>query len=181
MAKLISRRYANALFELALESNKLDLYKNEIELIYDSVTKDNEFLKILNHPQITSEEKAKMLDDIFKAKVSDDIIALFHLMLRKNREAELIDVLSVFLEKYNAYKGITTALVYSAKPLSEAQLNTIKQKLSQNLNKQVDIKAEVDPALIGGVKILVDGHIIDGTIKKKLDDLKKQLLNIHTA
>lgn len=181
MAKLICRRYADALFELALERNQIDLFDEEVKMIYGSITKDKEFCGILNHPQITGEEKMSMLENIFKGKVSDDILGLFHLVLRKNREAELIGILSVFTEKVRVYKRITTAYVASAKPLSDNQLNEIKLKLSQNLNKQVIIETSIEPELIGGVRILVDGHVIDGTIKKQINELKKQLVNIQLA
>lgn len=179
MAKLVSRRYANALFELALERNQIDRFDKEVKMIYGSITDDKKFSNVLNHPQITGDEKMKMFENIFKGKISEDILGLFHLVLRKNREAELIEILSVFIDKVREYKRITTAYVSSAKPLSKTQLNDIKAKLSQNLNKQVDIEASVVPELIGGVRILVDGHVIDGTIKKQIDELKKQLAEIQ--
>jgi F-type H+-transporting ATPase subunit delta len=60
-------------------------------------------------------------------------------------------------------------------------MNEIKEKLANKFNKQIEIKAVVDPALIGGVKIRVCGHLIDGTVKKQLDDIKKSLLEIRLA
>lgn len=181
MAKLISRRYADALFELALERNQIDQFNEEVKMVYGSITEDKEFCSILNHPQITSEEKMSMLENVFKGKVSDDIIGLFHLVLRKNREAELTEILSVFIDKVRQFKRITTAYVASAKALSDNQLNEIKEKLSQNLNKQVNIEASVEPELIGGVRIMVDGHVIDGTIKKQINELKKKLADLQLA
>lgn len=181
MAKLISRRYADALFELALERNQLDRFDEEVKAVYGSITEDKEFSSVLTHPQVSGEEKTAMLENVFKGKVSEDILGLFHLVIRKNRESELVEILKVFTDKVRDYKRITTAYVTSAKPLSESRLNEIKEKLSQNLNKQVNIEAEVKPELIGGVRILVDGRVIDGTIKKKVDELKKQLYNTQLA
>lgn len=181
MAKLISRRYADALFELALERNRVDEFDEEVKTVYGSITEDKEFCSVLNHPQLSGDEKFAMLESVFKGKVSDDILGLFNLVLRKNREAELVEILSVFTDKVRQYKRITTAYVASAKPLSEKQLKEIKDKLSQNMNKQVNIEAIVEPELIGGVKISVDGLVIDGTIKKQISELKKQLSEIQLA
>lgn len=181
MDKLISRRYASALFELAQETGNIDLFDEQIKLIYEAIKDDSEFKAVLNHPQISGDEKLKLLIDVFKDKAVPDILGFFSVVFNKNREAEFIEILKVFIERVEAHRGITTAVLSSAEPLSEEQQSKIKEKLSKNLNKQVNIQTEVSPELIGGVRIRVDGHVIDGTIKKQLDDMKKQLLNMQPA
>ena len=181
MAQLVAGRYANALFDLALETSKVDVFDEEVKLVLDTMKNDREFLKVLNHPQVSGDEKFSILENAFKGKISDEIIGLFSVALRKNRETQIIDMLNIFSKKVKEYKGIETAFVTSAKPLSDAQIESIKEKLSKNLNKQIFIQADVDETLLGGVCIKVAGHIIDGSIKKQLDDLKNQLLNIHLA
>lgn len=181
MAQLAAARYANALFELALEANKIDAFDEEVKFVAATCDGDKEFFAVLNHPQISGDEKMKVLESAFKGKISDEIIGLFSVVFKKNREAELIDILQKFIEKVEEHKGIVTAKVSSAKPLSEKQITDIKEKLSQNLNKQVFIEAVVEPSLIGGVCIAVDGHVIDGTIKSQIAEMKKQLLNLHLA
>lgn len=181
MAKLISIKYANAFFDIAVEENKTDLFYDEAKFIYDSVSANKEFAEVLAHPDIVSEEKLEILKKVFEGKVSQEFISLFSLVLRKNRESELCNILKEFMDKVLDYKRITTAFVTSATALSEEQLKNIKEKLSANLNKQVNIEATVDKSLIGGIRISVDGHIIDATIKKQLNDLKQDLLNIQLA
>ncbi len=181
MAQLVANRYANALFDLALENSKIDVFEEEIKLVLDTIKSDKEFLLVLNHPQVSGDEKFDVLEKAFKGKISDEIIGLFSVALRKNRETEIVNMLELFVKKAEDHKGIETAYVTSAIPLTDAQLTSIKEKLSQNLNKQIFIQADVDSSLLGGVRIKVAGHVIDGTIKAKLDDLKSQLLNIHLA
>jgi len=181
MAQLVAGRYANALFDLALESSKIDVFEDEVKLVLDTMENDKEFLLVFNHPQVSGEEKMNILETAFKGKISDEIMGLFSVALRKNRETQIIDMLKIFVKKAEEYKGVETAYVTSAKPLSDEQIQSIKEKLSINLNKRIFIQADVDESLLGGVCIKVAGHIIDGSIKKQLDDLKKQLLNIHLA
>ena len=181
MAQLAAGRYANALFDLALETSKIDVFDEEVKLVLDTMKSDKEFLTVLGHPQISGDKKLSILEKAFKGKISDEILVLFSVIFRKNREAQLIDALEIFVRKVKEHKGIETAFVTSAKPLSEEQAESIKEKLSKNLNKQIFIQADVDESLLGGVRIKVAGHIIDGSVKKQLDDLKKQLLNIHLA
>lgn len=181
MAGLISKRYAEALFQLALEKNCVDKYSDEIKLIYDTLTSDSEILRMLNHPQISSDKKLDILTTVFKDSVDGNIIGLLSIVFRKNREKELIDILDTFLNKVLDYKGIVTAIVESAAALKESKLNEIKEKLSSKLNKQVEIEAKVVPELIGGLKISVCGHVIDNTVKSQLDAMKKTLLATRLA
>lgn len=181
MAGLISNRYAEALFQLALEENCVDKYSDEIKLIYDTLTSDGEILRVLNHPQISSDKKMDILKSAFKDSVDENIIGFLSIIFRKNRENELTEILDTFLGKVLDYKGIVTATVESAVSLKKSKLDEIKEKLSIKLNKQVKVEARVVPELIGGLKITVSGHVIDNTVKSQLDDLKKTLLAARLA
>lgn len=175
MAELIAKRYAAALFDIALEKNSIDKYFDDVELICETIEGDAEFDAVMKHPQISGEEKLSVLTTAFKGKVEDDIIGLFSVAFRKNREAQLFDILNAFIDKVKEHKGIVTANVVSAKALSEKQLAEIKQKLESGMNKQVIIESSVDPSLIGGVKITVCGKLIDNTVRRHLDELKTKL------
>lgn len=177
MAKLISKRYAVALFELAKEADKVDLFNSQVELVYNSIRQDKDFLSVLNHPRISGGEKFNLFQNIYKDNISEEILGLISIVVKKNRETEILEILEVFLELVREYKGITTAYIYSAKALSEQQINNIKQSLSKNLNKEIIIEANVKPELIGGLLINVDGKVIDNSIKKSLEDIKKSLIN----
>lgn len=177
MAKLISKRYAIALFELAKEKNNLEQLNTEISFILDSINNNPEFFTIFTHPQISGGEKFQLFKNIFTDNVSEDIIALVSIVINKNRESEIKNIFNEFISLFEEHKGIKTAYVYSAKELSEAQINSIKEKLSQNLNKEIIIKTEIQPDLIGGIKINVGGFLIDNSIKKQLKDIKNSFNN----
>ncbi|MBQ9604810.1 MAG: F0F1 ATP synthase subunit delta [Firmicutes bacterium] len=179
MAELIANRYASALFDIALEKNSIDRYLEDTELICAALKDDAEFDAVLKHPQISGEEKLAVLTQAFSGKVEDDIIGLFSVAFRKNREAQLFDILNAFIDKVKEHKGIVTAKVVSARPLSEKQLADIEQKLANGMKKKVIVENSVDPALIGGLKITVCGKLIDNTVKRHLDELKGQLNNIR--
>lgn len=181
MAELISKRYAEALFQLALEQNCVDKYSDEVKLIYESLAGESEIMKVFNHPEISSESKFNILKSALNDCVSDDIMGLLSIVFRKNREKELIEILDTFLKKVLNYKGIVTAVVESAVPLKKKKLKEISEKLSSKLNKQVEVEALVVPELIGGLKITVEGHIIDNTVKSQLEAMKKAMLNTKLA
>ncbi len=178
---LISNRYAAALFDLALEKNCIDEYYQDVELVYNVVSSDKEIVAVLEHPRISGDDKLNILKNTFSGKISEDVIGFFHVVFRKNRESELLNILSAFIKKAEAYKGIAYATVESAEELSQDTLAKIEEKLSKNLSKQVKVEAKVDPELLGGLKISVGGHVIDSTIKSQISKLKKQLLSAKLA
>lgn len=176
MDKLISKRYAVALFKLAQETDNIDKFYNEVSLILDSTSNDKEFFSVINHPSLSSDAKFDIFKNSFKTSLSEEIFGLISLVLKKNREAELFSIFQSFLALVDEFKGVVTATVFSAINLSDTQLDNIKVNLSKQLNKQVIIEAKQDPSLIGGLLINVDGKIIDNSIKKSLLDIKKALL-----
>jgi F-type H+-transporting ATPase subunit delta len=181
MAQLVSARYATALFDLALEKNEIDKINDDIALVNSTFKSDENLKKVLASPQFTSEVKLNILKNTFGSYVSEDVLGFFTVVFSKNRESLFTEIMDIFLEKVRQHKNIATAEVFSAKPLSDERMAEIKEKLANKFNKQIEIKAVVDPALIGGVKIRVCGHLIDGTVKKQLDDIKKSLLEIRLA
>lgn len=181
MAKLVSKAYGKAFFELALESNNLDIYLEEAKLIISVLKSDEIFKQVLKHPEISQENKFTMFKSIFEKKVSESFLGLFKLILNKKREIYLLDILENFLDRALEYKGILIAEVVSSIKLSEGQLLRIEDKLSKNLKKQIILKVSVDSSLIAGLKITVDGHVIDGSVKKQIEDIKNTLYNIKMA
>ncbi|MCC8014650.1 MAG: ATP synthase F1 subunit delta [Eubacterium sp.] len=180
MAKLASR-YSEALFSLAEEKNAVDLYYDQITVVNDCLCKDGEVKEFIRNPKISSEDKFKLFERIFEGKLEPELLGFLSVIFNKNREKDLGLICEAFIERVLDYKGIVNAYVESAVELKPSQLEEIKAKLSANLNKQIIVKTEVNPELIGGVKITADGHIIDGTVKKSLDELKSLLLEHRLA
>ena len=178
MDRIISDRYAEALFSLAVENNAIDRYEEQVKLVLDVISGDKEIMKILTHPDINGEDKMNVLTQAFKDSVDDDIMGLFSVIMRKNRENQITGILEIFLEKVKSYKGIS---VESAVPLSPEKLKVIETKLANKLNKQVVAKSVVVPELLGGLRISIDGHILDKTVKRQLEDMKKQMLATSLA
>lgn len=177
MANLISYRYANAMFDIAIENNEIDLFYEQFTLLQQVFLENKEFISIINHPEITKDEKSKLFNNVFENKVNTSILGMFDIMLKKNRETEIVKVISFFIKKVRKYKKISIAKISSPKILSEMQMNNIKDKLTSKLNRQVILEICIDETLIGGLCIEVDGYIIDASIKKQLSDIKSLLKN----
>ncbi|WP_341875799.1 F0F1 ATP synthase subunit delta [Defluviitalea saccharophila] len=179
MAQLISKRYAKALFDIAIETNTMDELESQVQMIHQVLESEEEFMQILQHPHILREEKMQLLKDVFSSIVSNELMGLLTLVVQKGRQEHLLEILSTFLDEVKTYKGIVTAVVISAVPLKEEQIEKIKQTLTSRIKKQIQIETQVDPSIIGGLKIRVGDRILDASIYGQLQGLKTSLYDMQ--
>jgi len=176
MAKLASKTYGEALFELAQENNKLGDTKEEVKSIKTALDENIELIKILGHPKIDKEEKLSLVEKIFKGKISDDLCGFLLIMVEKDRYNEIINAFDYFIDKVNEYQKIGVAYVTSAIELSKDKKRQIEQKLiSTTEYKSFDIYYTVDKSIIGGLIIRIGDRVVDSSIKTKLDLISKKL------
>ena len=180
MAKLVSSTYGDALFELALEENRLDSFYEEILASRQIFLDNEELLKLLNHPKIIKEEKITIMENVFKGRVSDEILGFFHIIVTKDRYNDIIAILDYFLHKVKEHKGIGTASVTSAVVLSDTQKAAIEKRLLETTRYvSFEIDYRVDPAILGGLVIRIEDRVVDSSVKTKLDVLTKDLLKVQ--
>ena len=182
MAKLVSSTYGDALFELALEENRLDSFYEEILSSRQIFLDNEELLKLLNHPKIIKEEKITIMENVFKGRVSDEILGFFHIIVTKDRYNDIIAILDYFLHKVKEHKGIGTASVTSAVVLSDTQKAAIEKRLLETTRYvSFEIDYRVDPAILGGLVIRIEDRVVDSSLKTQIDKLKAQLSKIQLS
>ena len=174
MAQL-SNRYAAAIFELAQERGTLDDSLTQAAFLRN-VLGDKDCQSILTHPRIPSAEKKSFLDEALKDHINSDLMGLLHLIVDKNREDYIAAILSEFINMGNRELRRATAYVVSAFSLSKDQEAQLAALLSRKLNKQVNVEVKVNPAVIGGLYIQVDGYYVDRTIRTRLQEVKSEML-----
>ena len=179
MAKLVSKTYGDALFDMAVEENRMDSLMEEITLL-ETVLKENEdFEKILIHPEIPLEEKLQVVEDVFKGRISDALTGLLRIVVTKGRYKELPDIFAYFIARVKEYKKIGVAEVTSAVELGGEQKKKIEQKLLDTTRYEtMEIEYKVDPEKIGGLMIRIGDRIVDSTIRSRLDRLTASLMKI---
>ncbi len=180
MAKLVDKTYGDALFELALENGQTDTYFEECQGIL-SILKDNdELLKLLTHPKISKEEKQKVVENVFKGRVSDDITGFLLLILKKDRQTMIPEILKYFIDRVKEYKKIGVALVTTAVPLNEAMKKSVVDKLIATTDYQsFEMNYEVDKDIIGGMIIRIGDRVVDSSIRSKLEAMAKELYEVR--
>jgi F-type H+-transporting ATPase subunit delta len=170
----VASRYAKSLLDLAQEQGKLEEVNRDMQL-FEKVGKENrEFLLLLKNPIITHDKKLSILRAIFKGRVNDLTLAMFEIIVKKQREAILFSVSKEFHNLYNIVKGIENAEVISVTPLTEQLRSRFKEIIKREFGKEVELHEKVDKELIGGYILKVGDKQIDESIKGKLQTLKRQ-------
>ena len=179
MAKLVSKTYGDALFELAIEEKKEDVLLEEAELVKKILVENVDFVKMMNHPQISREDKEAVIENIFKGRVSDDMTGLLKLLVQNGRFVEIESVVDYFIAKIKDYKKIGIAYVVTPLALSDAQKSEIEKKLLETTEyEKMEMSYDIDESLIGGMTIRIKDRVIDSSIKAKLKKLTKDLKQI---
>ena len=135
MAKLVSRTYGDALFQLAVEENRIDTMFEEVRTVAVALQENPDLTRLMNHPKIDKEEKVKLIEDIFKGQVEDELVGLMRMIVEKDHYNEIESVFTYFMEQVKEYKNIGTAYVTSAMELSDAQ----KQEAVDSMVRMTDI------------------------------------------
>jgi F-type H+-transporting ATPase subunit delta len=178
MAKLVASRYANALFEVGVSEGTTAALNDELKVIVDLFNGNEDFLKILKAPLISKEEKKALVEKIYKDKASLEMMNFLKVLIDKDRIGIIDEIFTEFKVLINEKNNILEAVAITAVPMSEKDLNNLKQKLSETKGKNITLKNEVDTSVIGGVLVKMGNEEIDGTIKTRLEKLKDQLSQI---
>ena len=166
----LSLLYASALFDLALEQDAFDVFLEQASYIH-SCLNTPECRKVLAHPHISDAEKHEFFRKSFEGHIHEDLLGFLFLTADKNREAFLVPALAALIDMIKRHNRIVTAKVLAAAPLDDTQTEELKTMLSEKLHKTIELSLKIDPSVIGGPYIFVDGYYIDWTVKKRLRDL----------
>ncbi len=173
--KEITSRYAEALFSLKKDSNELEETQKEIKELKKIFLENPDFIIVLSSSYKSLEEKKEIIDNTLKG-VDDDIKSLLKIICENHRANYIIEIFENFNSLVNEYRGVKEGLVYSTQKLSESQLGKLNLKISEVEHQPTELKNVIDSSLIGGVKVVINDHIYDGSIKHHLEDMKLSLL-----
>ena len=173
--KEITSRYAEALFSIKRDQNQLEETQVEIKELIKVLKQNPDFIVVLNSSYKEFVEKEQIIDKVFKG-VDNDIINLIKIVVKNHRSMFLVEILERTNSLINEEREVLEGLVYSTEPLKEEELQKLNKAISKVEKRPTDLKNIIDPNLIGGVKVVINDHIYDGSIKHHLENMKITLL-----
>lgn len=171
----IASRYAKSLMELANEKDATNAVFADVEGFAQACAQSKELMNLLKSPVIHADKKKQVLKAAFPG--FNAITSLFvDAVVRKGRESFLPLIAKESIRLYNERNNIVSAVVTSAVPLNDVFMNEIKSNLEAKTGKTVNLIAEVNPELIGGIVVRIGDRLFDASIANQLKKIKKQLV-----
>ncbi len=177
MAELtVDSIYGYALYLAAKEVDKIQLIREEAKEVQAILEAEPDFVEFINTPVIPAKEKKAVIDKVFRDKVSDELINLLFVLVDKGRTRHIKKIFSSYEAKINDVEGYAVGKILSVVPLTGAQTEKFEEETAKLLQEKVKLENVVDPRLLGGIKIFINGKVIDASLRSRLDSLTSKII-----
>jgi F-type H+-transporting ATPase subunit delta len=171
----VVRGYAEALFNVVRAEGDLDRVEDELFRFGKILEANHELKQALSDQSMDREQRAKILEELLADNVSPHTLSLLTFIVQQGRARQLPQILEELSELAAQARKSVVAEVRSAVPLDDKQRKDLADALSKATGKNVTIKVLVDPTVVGGVVAKVGDTVIDGTVKRRLEQLREQV------
>ena len=171
----IGNVYGEALYSLAREEGISQQILGEIAALEQSFAQEPAFLRLLDAPNLTKEERCQVLDDSFRGKLHSYVLNFLKLLAEKGYARHFENCCAAFRSCYNEDNGILPVTAVTAIPLSESQQTALLQKLAAVTGKTIQLHNRVDETVLGGIRLDYNGIRLDDTLAHRLGDIRNKL------
>lgn len=177
----VAKRYAKALFDLAVEQNILEKIKADALLISNVCVSNHDFMMVLQSPIIKDVKKIIIMNKVFGDKIQKMTMAFLKIITRNKRESIIPETASQFIEIYKEHKNIISAELITAVKLGSEVSDKINSLLKEQTKAEIELNENVDDSLIGGFVLEFDEKQYDASVVKYLHKLRKEFdKNLYT-
>ena len=176
MAGLVAKSYCDAIFAIAQEDHKLDMYKEQL-LFVDQTMKDADFYTVLGHPKISKKQKKEILEEVYKHDLDPVLLNFMKLLIDKGHFKAMHEIVKEYIQNYNEVNHIQVVYVKSAAALKEEEAKRLKKTLEEKLNKTIDMRLSVDEELIAGIRVKINDTLIDNSALSRLERMHREIVS----
>ena len=172
----VARNYAETLFELASRNESIQEYGDALEMVAGFLEDDSRFRTFVETPRIDDETKKDVIRKAFHDKAPKQVINFVLITIDKRRQALLREISAEYLLLLDHHLGREHVEVTVARPLDDTTANVVSERLSKMLGKQAIPHIRVKPEILGGIVVRTGDTIYDGSVRRRLEDLRRRLL-----
>ncbi len=173
----VAMTYAEALYGAARDLGHISEVSEEIVQIDRIVRNNTDLTEFMINPAVPLVHKKEVIKNVFDGKVLPETMNFLCILLDKNRYYDFHAIVREYQKIEENEMGVADGVIYSVVPLTEEQLNSFNQQASGLLHKKVKLRNKIDRSLIGGVKLFVDGKLIDASMSSRLEKLADRIRN----
>jgi F-type H+-transporting ATPase subunit delta len=175
MSDALIEGYARALFEIARAEGTLDEVEDELFRFARSYESSDALRTTLTDENLPAEKRQAIVEDLLDGKATPTTVQLVSMVVGSGRGRDLPAIVDSLVERASSAKQLDVAEVRTAVPLTDDQLDRLKAALENATGKSLNLKATVDPSVVGGIVATVGDTVIDDTVRTRIDQLKSRL------
>ena len=168
----LSKDYAEALFALAAEQGLEKTYLQALESVDALFAENPEYVDLLAAPAVPHGERAGLIQQAFGDSLPEQVLSFVQLLTAHGRVRSLPACTEEYRRLYQAAVALSTAYVTSAVALTDDQKARLSEKLAQKFGRRIELVCEVDEGLLGGITVRLDGVVLDGSLRRRLQVVK---------
>ncbi|MFQ6865338.1 ATP synthase F1 subunit delta [Blautia sp.] len=170
-----ARVYGGSLYELAVEEQLVESIGSQMEEIRQIFWENPDYMKLLCEPSIPWKERILLVDQAFGEQAEKYLVNFIKILCERNILREYGGCCEEFRRRYNADRGIAEAVVTGAVLLNDAQMEALKQKLEKISGRKISLSQKTDPSVVAGLRVELEGKLLDGTVQGRLSALSRKL------
>lgn len=171
----VAKTYGDALYDLAAEEKLSAQLMEEVAVMAQAFDENPEFVKLLSTPALRKEERLSVLDNAFGGKVHAHVLNFMKILVENGTIAEFSGCAEEFRRRYNKDQNIEEVTAVTAVALNEQLFAQLKEKLETLTGKTVLLRNKVDPSILGGVRLEMEGTQLEGSVQHQLEALRRRL------
>ena len=169
--------YAQALYALAKDEGVAGPVLEQLKALDEGLRTEPDFLRLLSAPNLSKEDRCRILDDSFRGKVHPYVLNFMKLLTEKGYIRHFSSCVQAFRELYNQDNGILPVTAVTAVAMTGAQTAKLTEKLQSITGKRIELTNKLDPDVLGGMRLDYDGKRVDDTVSHRLDAVRNMLKN----
>jgi len=174
VSQAAARVYAEALFDIGIETGTIGQVHDDLHAAFDALNGlDADLRTFFNLPQFRRDDKRRIINLAFEGKVGRPVLGLLHVLVEKRREPLLDNIVEEFDRYLDQHEGRVRARVTTARKLDDDLLDALRSAIEERTQKSVDLTETVDPEVIGGLRVNVGDRVLDGTLRRSLQDMRR--------
>lgn len=175
-----ARVYAQALFDIGLKEQAVGSVYDDLQAVHAAIGGlDAELQSFFKMPQLRREDKRRIFKTAFEGKVGRPVLGLLLLLVEKRREPLFDNIVEEFDHYRDRHEGRVRASVTTARKLDAKLAQALRAALEQRTKKTVVLHERVDPEVLGGIAVNLGDYVLDGTVRRGLQDMRRSLVATH--
>lgn len=177
----VAARYAEALFASAQAEGQVDAALEQLQLLKQLLAEHPLLTELFLNPDVDPPDKVAVLDRVLGGQWSPLVKAFFQVVIGLDRAASVPAMVDAFQARVDVAQRRLRVTVRTARALPKALLRRLQERLEKRENAQIELTTVIAPELLGGVQVVLNHRIIDGSVRRQLDDLRTQLRSISVS